>query len=421
MPVPFDSGRYLFIVTSIFVSLTIPVTGGAAEWSAEPSVRLRREYNDNLQLSIFPQESVTGSIITPALDLGVGTPTWKLGFGAEATQRRYSGQEGLDRDDSLLRFSSLYRTERQTWQLSASRRSDSVVTSEEVDSDTGTVSAVEDRDTDSVSPSWIWMFSQTTQLQLAYQQTDVTYGENSQSVGLYDYRNQATAATLSKQISELSQIFISGSYSEFHVPDTSFDSKTRNLQAGITRSFSESTRGTLQAGLRRTESFTKGGTPTFTLFTDPNTGITYAIQTGVSPDTRTRQTGSVFSGNLETQFESTRLNMALSRSLNPSGSGGQSELDTFKIDLNRQLAARLRAYVTANAFKARTVEGNISSNDRTYYGIGPGADWQWSREWSVGMNYRYAHAKREFESEAAESHSVALTLTYRPLKMAISR
>ncbi|OGI56340.1 MAG: hypothetical protein A3D32_05020 [Candidatus Muproteobacteria bacterium RIFCSPHIGHO2_02_FULL_60_13] len=193
------------------------------------------------------------------------------------------------------------------------------------------------------------------------------------------------------------------------------------MQAGITRSFSESTRGTLQAGLRRTESFTKGGTPTFTLFTDPNTGITYAIQTGVSPDTRTRQTGSVFSGNLETQFESTRLNMALSRSLNPSGSGGQSELDTFKIDLNRQLAARLRAYVTANAFKARTVEGNISSNDRTYYGIGPGADWQWSREWSVGMNYRYAHAKREFESEAAESHSVALTLTYRPLKMAISR
>lgn len=397
----------------------MPVTGGAAEWSAEPSVKLRREYNDNLRLSIFPQKSVNGNIITPALDLGVAGPAWKIGFGAEATQRRYSGQEGLDRDDSLLRLSSLYRTERHTWQMDVSRTRDSAVTNEQADSDIGTAQVLRDRETDSAAPAWIWMFSQRTQLQLAYRQTDVAYGENSLSTGLYDYRYRATTATLANQISELDQVFMSGGYSKFHVPITRFDSETRNLQVGITMNLTESTKGTLQAGLRRTESFTKGGTPIYSYYSDP-TGI-YRILTGVKQDARTQTTGSVFSGNLETKFENTRLNMALSRALNPSGSGGQVEQDTLNFDIVRQLTAHAAVSVKGSALKIRNIEGNITSSERTYYDLTPGALWQWSREWSVGMNYRYAHLKRIYEDKVAASNSVNLTLAYRPLKMSISR
>lgn len=416
---PFDSGRYLFIVASMFASFTIPVTGGAAEWTAEPAVKFSREYNDNLRLSIFPHNSVYGSIITPSLNLGVNMPLWSISGGVQATQRRYSGEEGLDRDDNLQRISSLYKTERSTWQLDASRTRDSTITSEEADSDTGVVQTLKKRETDRISPAVAWMFSERTRLQLSYQETDVSY-EDAVSVGLYGYRYRATTATLSDQISELNQIFMSGSYSVYHVPNTGFDSKTRNLQGGITRVFSETTRGTLQAGLRRTESFTRGGNPIFTYY-EVSPGVVIGVQTGVTQDVRSQTTGSVFSGNLETKFESTRLNMALSRSLDPSGSSGQIEQDTLKIDLDRRLAARATAYVRANAMKSRTAEGNILGRERTYYEIRPGAHWQWSREWSVGMNYRYARVKRELENEVADSHSVILALTYQPLKMAISR
>lgn len=403
----------------MFASLTMPVTGGAAEWTAEPSIKVRREYNDNIRLTTQPHNSVNGSIITPSLNFGVNTPVWQTSGGGEVTQRRYSGEEGLDRDDNLLRISSLYRTERNTWQLNANRARDSVLTNEYISSDTGVVQTNKKRESDSIQPSWIWMFSERTQLQLAYQHTDVSY-EDALSVGLYDYRYRGTTATLANQISELNQIFISGSYSTFHVPVTGFDSSTRNLQAGITRVFSETMRGTVQAGLRRTESFTPGGNPIYTRFSTVFGDV--LVQTGVTQDTRSHKTGSVFSGNLETKFESTRLNMALSRALDPSGSGGQIEQDTFKIDLNRQLSARMTAYVTANANKVRTVEGNIiSSDERTYYGIGPSVYWQWSREWNVGMSYRYSYIKRAYENEPADAHSVNLTLTYQPLKMSISR
>ena len=419
MPIRIFSAPNFLVTALLLPALLAPLVGHAAEWTAEPSVKLRRDYNDNLQLSIYPHESVNGSLITPALNLGVAGPMWNLGLNAETTQRRYSGEEGLDRDDSALELMSLFKTERSTWQLDASRKRDSAVISESVDADTGTVEALKERETDTVSPTWTWMYSPITQLQLALRQTDVSYEENSLNAGLYDYRYRSAGATLGKRLSELNQVFLYGGYSEFHVPITRFDSETLNVQAGITRNFSESTKGTLQAGRRQTDSFTKGGTPIYTYY---QAGLTvYRIQTGVTQDSRTRSTGSVFTGSLETKTESTDWNFSLSRSLEPSGSGGQVEQDQFKFTFKKRLSLRMGINIYGSASKLRTQEGNISNSDHTFYDLGPGAYWQWTREWSVGTNYRYARVKRVYENEAADSNSMNLWLTYRPLKMSISR
>lgn len=420
MPIRIFLAPNFLVITLLLPALLAPLAGGAAEWTAEPSVKLRREYNDNLRLSAYPHESVTGSLITPALDLGVAGPRWNLGLNAEATQRRYSGEEGLDRDDSALKLISLFKTERSTWQLDASRIRDSAMISESVDADTGTVEALKERETDTVSPTWTWMYSPITQLQLALRQTDVAYEESTLSAGLYDYRYRTASATLGRRLSELNQIFLYGGYSEYHVPITSFDSETLNLQAGFTRNFTETTTVTLQAGQRRTESFTKGGTPIYTYYLiAPNTY--YRVQTGVSPDSRTQRTGSVFSGNLDTKTESTDWNFSLSRSFDPSGSGGQVEQDQLKFKFNKRLSPRMGVNINGSALKVRTEEGNITNSDRTFYDFGPGIYWLWTREWSVGANYRYAHVKRVYENEAADSNSLNLWLTYKPLKMSVSR
>lgn len=393
----------------------MPVPGRTAEWTLEPAVRLRREYNDNIRLTVQPHESTYGSIVTPSLAFGINTPAWQTSGGGEFSQRRYSGQEGLDRDDSLMRISTKYLTERNIWQLDANHTQDSVLTNEYVSSDTGLVQTHRRRDNRQVQPSWTWLFSERTQLQLSYQDADVSY-ENGSSVGLYDYQYRSTTFTLYNQLSELNQLFLSASYSTFDVPSNGFDSKTRNLQAGITRSFSDITRGTLQAGTRRTDSFTQGGRPIYIRFFD---GSLQKI--GETQDQHTEKTGFVFSGNIETKDENNRYYMALSRSLDPSGSGGQIEQDTLRISLNRQITSLFGVYLSANANNVRTVEGNITGDERAYYDIGPGASWRWMREWSLALNYRYSRVKREFESVAADSHSINLTLTYQPLKWSISR
>jgi hypothetical protein len=266
------------------------------------------------------------------------------------------------------------------------------------------------------------MYSERTTLQVMYQLSDVSY-EQTQSAGLYDYEYRSATATLSNQLSELNQVFVTGGYSKFHVPDTGFDSNTGSLQVGATRNFSATTQGTLQAGLRNTESFTRGGNPIFTRFTTIIDGesVDVLVPTGVTQDSRRENTSSVFSGSLERKFEKSHARLAVNRTLSPSGSGGQTEQDAVSFNLRDPLSPRLTLSVNANWQKTSAFEGNISNSDLTYYNFSSGIDWQWLRDWRVGMDYRYAHVKREHENAAADSHTMGLALTYRPLKMSISR
>lgn len=415
--------RGFVIAFCLTAALAMSPTGMAAEWFAAPAVTARHEYSDNINLSIHPHDSVRGSFITPSLDLGVNTPIWQLNGGVSVTQRRYSGQAGLDRDDSASSLSTLYRTERNTWQLSASRSQSSLLSGDLITSDTGIVQTQRQTLTESVTPSWTWMYSERTQLQVSYLLSNVSYG-NSQSVGLYDYDIRSTTATLSNRLSERTRVFVTGGYSRFHVPDTGFESNTGSFQVGATRNFSATTQGTLQAGLRNTESFTRGGNPIFTRFTTIDSNgefVDVLVPTGVTQDSRRESTSSVFSGSLERRFEKSLIRFAVNRTLTPTGSGGQTEQDSVSFNLTDPLSPRLTLSVNANWQKSRAFEGNISNSDLTYYNFSPAIAWQWSRDWSVGMDYRYAHVKREHETVAADSNSVGLALIYRPLKMSISQ
>lgn len=417
--------HYFRVVVKIsFLAMTIAISprGMSAEWSAEPAVTARHEYNDNINLSVRPQNSVRGSFITPSLNLGVSTPVWQLNGGVSATQRRYSGQEGLDRDDKTSRLSTVYRTERNTWQLSASRSLDSLLSADVVTSDTGIVQGQRQTDTRSIAPSWSWMYSERTQLQVMYQLSDVSY-EDTLSSGLYDYDYRTATVTLSNQISELNRVFVTGGYSSFYVSETGFDSDTRSVQVGATRNFSSTTQGTLQAGLRNTESFTRGGNPIYTPFTTIINGevVDVLVPTGVTQDSRREKTSSVFSGNIERKFEKTLVSLAANRALNPSGSGGQTEQNSISFNLSSPLSARMTLTVNSNWHKSTASEGNIANSDLTYYDFSPGVDWQWLPDWTVAVNYSYTNIKREHEDATADSHSIGLMLTYRPVKMSISR
>ncbi len=386
-------------------------------------MRVRREYNDNISLTLQPHNSVNGSVITPKLDFGSRTEIWQINGSAELSRRRYSGVSGLDRDDDTFRLASQYATERDTWRLEGTQTLDSVFSDELTSADTGVVQVQKRRESHGISPSWTRMLTETMQLQLAYQLNNISY-VNSESVGLYDYRYRVATARLTKQVSEQNQVFVTGGYSAFHVPATGFDSVSRILQAGMSRNFSETMQGTLLAGARRTESLTQGGKTIYQRalgFDASGNLVFFLVPVGVTTDVRSEETSVTFNGSLEKKFEKSRMNLTLSRSLDPSGSGGQVEQDSLDFRLNRPLTSRFQLNLDAYALKSRAVEGNISSNDRRYYYVGPGAYWQLSQEWNMSAGYRYTNLRREYESKDATANSVYLTLAYYPLKMSISR
>jgi hypothetical protein len=422
MPVRYHSGVYVLVLACQFAVLSIPIACQAAEWTVEPSALFGLTYNDNVNLTTQPHNSINGNVVTPRLDLGMRTQAWQLTGSAEASRIRYSGESAQDRDDNAFRLSSAYQSERNIWQLNASSTRDSPVADEQTSSDTGAVQTPKIRETHGFSPSWTRMLTERTRLQLMYQLNDTSY-VNGQSVGLYDYRYSTASATVSNQLSQQSQVFVTGAYSAFHTPVTGNESTTRSFQAGITQNFSESMQGTLAAGARRTETLTQGGFPVYTRFLAIINGklTELLIQTGVTSGARRQETSSVFSGSLEKKYELTSINMSFSRSLAPSGSGSEVEQDSFDFRLNRTMTPRLNAYINLNSVIVRDDQGNISNNNRPYYHAELGANWAWTQELNLSMSYGYSRVKREFEDKAAIANSARLTLLYRPLKKSISR
>lgn len=418
MPVRHHSGVYIFVAACLSTTSSIPLVCGAAEWTIEPSAIFTLVYNDNINLTAHSHNSVNGNVITPRLNLGMHTQAWHITGSAEASRIRYSGASGQDRNDNAFRLSSTYLSERNIWQLDANSTRDSPVTDPQMSADTGAVQTLKVRESHGFSPSWTRMMTERTKLQLMHQLSDTSY-VNGQSVGLYDYRYRIASAVVSNQLSDQNKVFVSGSYSAFHTPGTGSDSTTRSLQVGITRNFSETMQGALQAGRRKTETMKLGGQPVYTRFSTIDGD--FLIQTGVTSDTRIEESSAVFSGSLDKKYEITRLNLSLSRAFVPSGSGSEVEQDSFDIMLNRTISPRLTASIKLYIRKYRDDQSNIFNNGRTYYHAEPGANWAWTRELSLNMSYGYSRAKRESEDKAAIANSVYLTLIYQPLKSSISR
>jgi len=394
------------------VLLPIPRSVSAAEWFMQPSVRGGREHNDNIQLTIQPHNGVTGTMISPKLDLGVSSDIWLITGSAETLHKWYTGQEGLDRDDWYYNLLTSYKTERSMWQLSGGISKSSTLANEQISPTTGLIQAQKAYDTHSVSPSWTWTVNELTQLQLVYSFDSVSYVDG-QSVGLLDYVTRDTSARLSYQLSAGDQIFVSTAYSLFIVPATTFESKSASYEAGFTRTFSETTHGTLSAGINRNTS--QQDALVCTVFLGP-----LCLQTA-SETLSSKKSSSIYSGNLEKQFETTNLMISIGRAYSPTGLGGEVLTDSVNVTLNRQISSQLAASFMVGNYDTKPATANVHGVNSHLYSIEPGLHWIWRQEWSADLTYQYSHIKREGEPEPASSNALYLTVRYAWPKMGISR
>jgi len=392
--------------------LATPLFGNAAEWAARPSLRAGLEYNDNPQLTTQPHDSVHGYNISPKLDLSVNSEIWQVSGAMEAARIRYPGHSNLDRDDQHYNLATAYNTERSTWSLTAARSETSTIAEEQAAPNTGLVEVPVIYDSYNIGPSWTWSMTELTQLQLAYSLNDFSY-VNGQSSGLHDYSTRTTSAQLSSQIDFKDLVFFAVGYSIFNVPSTSFETKSTNYQAGITRKFSRTMKGTLNAGVRKTSD--EQGVVVCTLFYGPS-----CLQMGTVTQS-SDQTSSVYSANLEKEYATVHLDLSVNRSYDPSGLGTEVLTDSQTASLTKRFSTRLRGNVSAGNYNFNPQTGDVTSIKRHFYSFSTGLFWMWTRELSVDFRYQNSHVKRAAEDQPAESNAVYLTLRYQWHKMAISR
>ena len=421
----------------------------AAEWSVEPSISLREEYNDNIRFTISPHPGVWQSQLSPSLRMSSKTEVSEVSGSAQMSINQYSGDPLVEnRNDQFFTLLTRLQSERNTWAMNAAYKQDSTAESERIV--TGVVQVRTQRSLLSLSPSWTRTLTERISLKLDYNYQEVKYDQH---INLNDYTSQQAGGTLQYRLSERDVVSLSANYSTteydptvnaypdgFPLFDYNFGiyrqifgttgngsdtisrrSNTRSVQVGLNHQFSETLVGYLSLGQRSTVTTTghtcNGDFGRVSLYTGTFcTGV--SLHPLITFADEISGNGSSFNASLEQKFESSKVSGFASRDTNPSGSG-LVETDKFGVSLNRNLTEKLTGSFDAVAYRTKYI-GIIYPGSR-YYTVDPKLNWRFTEQWTLDAGYRYARHEPESTASAISSNAVYFNLAYNWPKMAISR
>lgn len=381
----------------------VALPGWSAEWRAEPSVALRQEYNDNINLTALPHDAVWGIILTPSIKLSSNTEVSQTSASLLLNMNRYSGQTGLNRDDLYYTLGSSYNTERDTWAGNFAYTRDSTLSSSL--SQTGIVLARAPHSLLTLNPSWTRLLNERNTLRLSYAFNDSRYSGGASS-GLVDYTYHTLEADWLYQMSVKDQLSMTASYSRFVTGTHSYTANTVGLQGGLTHSFSETLQGTLQLGVNQTRSVTNSPTTLVCLF--PGFCIPLAIPNSVTHSSLV----PVLSASLSKQFESGTLTGTASRQEQPTGNGSLVETDQLGLNASRSFSETLVGSANAAVYRSSYIGNAVATANSRYYTLGLGLNWRMSERWKLDAGYRYASSAYQNSTVTATSNLVYATVSY---------
>ncbi len=420
--------------------LLVPGLSAATEWTAKPSVSLRLQHDTNLLLTSGPHQGVTGLTVAPRLDLGAQQANWDVTGSAELRGHRYWGQSGLNGNDQIYNLSSLYRTQRSTWQLGGGYTKESVTASTAFNPDVGLVSTQTQGITRTVNPSWTWQITKRTQLKLGYQSSLVSY-ETSLNANLLNYDSRDGNATLLYQWSPQDQLTAEIDRSYFKVPQTGLSqlgqpayalviggvltlqpnprelsntSTTDSLILGWTHSFSQTLSANVAIGTRSTDSESVIQTCTGV----SNATCSQTANTGFSETS----SGYLYNAGVTKQFKLTQVALSIGRQISPSGIGAQVQTDSATLGITRTLSARLNTNLSVTDYRVRAISSNaLPLTNRDYVQASTSLSWQWTRQFTIQGGYQYVGLKFPGTTDKAYDNTVYVDLVYTWNGFSVSR
>jgi hypothetical protein len=410
-------GRRRLCIVALIIWLGVAADmSRAAEWSMEPSVALRTEYNDNFEFTSAPHSGVWGLLLAPDIKFSGETEALKVTGGLGLSVNRYYGERGLDTTDHALTLRSSYKAERDVLGLSVDSIRDSTLVSELLE--TGVVEARRQRNQVTASPSWTRYLTESTALTANYGYTDVRYADT-RGTSLIDYRDHTGTVGVLSNLSERDAVNVTAYYDLFLTDPKTFQAKTYGFQVKYDRAFSETLHGSLAVGARNTRStissqgvvcegailfgFCVGNLTTFT-----------AVNTE-------RSTGYTFLASVDKKLETALLTARLSRELNPTGVGALVQTDRLGITWTQQWSPTVSAFVDASIYQSRYVSNIIASSNSRYYRIEPRVTWRITEAWTLLGGYSYSHVQYENSSAAASANVIYAVVSYTWPKLSVSR
>ena len=411
-----DKNLMMFFKSVVLKVLTISVLTSsalqAAEWKLEPSVGIRAQYNDNVNMRTEVNNPLgsTGYTLDPKIKLAAEEQNlWDLSLSTRGKVTRYQDLRDADSNNIYVNLDSGWQTERAMLRLNASLTRNTNF-DDDYDTESPFAGLTDDktkRKTITFSPSVRWNLSQTSVLIFSINTTDVSYDEVI-STNLRDYTNDSVSFQAYWQVLERHTLGYTASYSEQKTPVINYTSDTSVLNVDYTYNINQSSDLKLSLGGRRTNSpevirCVTPGEFEFTgrcRFSDPVFGDTKtAADNGLTVN---------LSYSNQTERASNAFNVA--RNVTPSSTGSVQEQRSVNYKFSFKNTERFSSNLLLDGYETETIGGGDSLYDRTRYRIEPSVFYKLSRDWSLSFKYSYINQNITNTDQDSTSNAVYINL-----------
>ena len=391
------------LIAGVIVSSLLSLIGreaDAAEWSAEPSLSIKGEYNSNLTLSRIPGE-VWGHWVSPSVRFAGSTERLEVSGKAAGDFITYYGDQNRSLTNLFFPVTARYSSEQDQFSLDSSFTRDNTLRSEL--QQTGAILSFTQRNLWSINPSWTRAITERFSFQLGYQYQNIAY-ENGRRLGLSDYDVHGGNLGLSYKLTERDDVRLTGSYSKVDLPDAGLKIGNAGAVLSVTHAFSEAT--------------------TFSAFGGPK-WIDQTLRFG-SGSLSDRQVIWSFGGSMRTKWMDGQASLEANRDVNVSGLGVLVRTDRLVASISKELTETVTVSLAGQVFFVELVpvqSAGIQVVQTRVITATPTATWRLDDWWSLEASYTYAHRLTDAADaiDINRGHSTFLKLTYVMPKLSISR
>ena len=389
--------RGLKIGASLFsgmLAAALSAVAWSAEWSVQPSVGVDVGHDSNPLLVTVPHESTGVTIVTPIMHVLGRTERSNVDLGLVLNYYNYSSDQVEDVNRQILLLdSSTQASERTKLGLDGEFRRDDLRQTvfigtggvDQGDADVGLVQTKVERRTQRLRPSWTRALTERSSLGVSYDYRDVTF-VNSSGTGLVDFTNQALGVTYSNNFNQRDRLNLTVNVSHYDAPDVNNTTDTTRLLVGVSRAFSETSRGSFSVGSRSSKEDFGGNV--------------------------NHVSGFVLQANAAERSDVTRLDGTIRHDVYPSGSGLSVGSDQLHMRLVRRVTPKASINLRATLLRNRVLEGSDPGVDRRYYEIEPAFEYQWMPQWFFRVSYAYRYQKFDAATSSAASNAVFFGVAY---------
>ncbi len=376
--------------TIALLLMLIPASAVGQEWRIEPTAGAQLGYQDNVSLVVEDHDSSFVASARAAVRALRAVQNRSLALRAGLSLDRYTEVEDKDNTRAFVDVASMRRSERSNFGLNLNLSTQSTLTSETAT--TGPTRLNRQQFQLRLRPSWNYLLSERTSLNLSAGYTEVVY-DNTAGTSLNNYRAGSLLLGYSFRISERAALSASGTYGLYSTQGVGTESENVGFQIGGEYQFSETLVADALVGLRQTEVRNAG--PLGLSLTERSSGPSYSVGF--------RKTFAPGGG---AEFRAVR-------ELTPSGADGVLDTTSLRGNLRYPIGEYLGLRVGLRAYRNREPSGQRSNSDRTYAEGEAEIEYELSQAWRIRLGYRHRWQDRDAEPGIARANALLLTLAWR--------